>query len=71
MLVLTRKTDESIVIDDRITVKVIAVRGKRVKLGIDAPANVGIQRLETRSPVEVEFELASQEESLLSAASQP
>jgi carbon storage regulator CsrA len=44
MLVLTRKTNESVYIDDQIEVLVVAVRGNKVKLGFRAPANVTIQR---------------------------
>jgi carbon storage regulator len=46
MLVLTRKLGESIAIDDRITITVIALRGNQVKLGIDAPAETKIYRQE-------------------------
>ncbi|MEA3371919.1 MAG: carbon storage regulator CsrA [Campylobacterota bacterium] len=46
MLVLARKLDESIVIGDNITVKVISVEKGVVKLGIDAPSEVSIVRNE-------------------------
>jgi len=46
MLVLTRKLGESIAIDDRIIVTVIALKGNQVKLGIDAPAETKIYRQE-------------------------
>jgi carbon storage regulator len=46
MLVLTRKTNESIFIDGEIEVMVVAVRGNRVRLGFRAPADVTIQRKE-------------------------
>jgi carbon storage regulator len=46
MLVLSRKLGESIAIDDRITITVIALRGNQVKLGIDAPAETKIYRQE-------------------------
>ena len=46
MLVLTRKKDESIIIDERITVTVIEVRGDRVRLGITAPPEVSVHRTE-------------------------
>ena len=46
MLVLTRKLGESIAIDDRITITVIALKGNQVKLGIDAPAETKIYRQE-------------------------
>jgi carbon storage regulator len=44
MLVLSRKAEEQLFIDGRIEVKVLAVSGSRVKLGITAPNDVGIQR---------------------------
>ena len=46
MLVLTRRTDESLVIRGDIIVTVLAVDGDKVKLGIQAPANVTILRQE-------------------------
>ncbi len=46
MLILTRKAEQGIVIDGRITVRVLAVEGERVKLGIDAPITVGVLREE-------------------------
>ncbi len=44
MLVLSRKNGEEIVIDDCIRVKVLEVRGQRVRLGIVAPEFVSIFR---------------------------
>ena len=46
MLILSRKTNESIVIDGRITVKVVRVEGDVVKLGVDAPIDVPVHRQE-------------------------
>ena len=44
MLVLTRKAEEQIFIDGGIEVKILAVSGSRVKLGVTAPKDTGIQR---------------------------
>jgi carbon storage regulator len=44
MLVLTRKLGESIAIDDRIRITVVALKGNQVKLGIEAPAETKIYR---------------------------
>ena len=44
MLVLTRKNNEEIVIDDEIIVTVLEIRGNTVKLGLTAPRNVSIRR---------------------------
>lgn len=46
MLVLTRKTNQSIHIGDDIKIKVIQIDGDQVKLGIDAPEYVEIHRSE-------------------------
>ncbi len=44
MLVLARKTDESILIGENIHVKVVSIEKGVVKLGIDAPSDVTIIR---------------------------
>jgi carbon storage regulator len=46
MLVLSRKKNETIIINDRITVTVIEIRGDKVRLGIDAPKDVAVHRRE-------------------------
>lgn len=46
MLVLTRKTNESLMIGDRIEIEVLAIDGDQVKLGIRAPRDVDIHRKE-------------------------
>jgi carbon storage regulator len=46
MLVLSRKTDESIVIDKQITIKILEVRGNQIRIGIEAPKEVSIMRKE-------------------------
>jgi carbon storage regulator len=50
MLVLSRKLAESICIGDEITVTILEVRQGRVRLGIDAPTAVRIQREEVWVP---------------------
>ena len=46
MLILTRKIGESIVIDGGITISVVQIKGKQVRLGIDAPSHSRIHRKE-------------------------
>jgi carbon storage regulator len=46
MLVLSRKKNESIIINDNITVTVIEIRGDKVRLGIEAPRDVTVHRRE-------------------------
>jgi carbon storage regulator len=50
MLVLSRKLNESIVIDGGIRITVVSIRGSQVRLGIQAPSSVGIVREELRVP---------------------
>jgi len=52
MLVLSRKTGESIVIDGRITVKIIRLDGDIVKLGIEAPREVPVHRQEVYEEIQ-------------------
>jgi carbon storage regulator len=66
MLVLDRKLHEGFWIDERIFVKVLAIGRHRVKLGIDAPADLPVVREELRERQEeangrVEAEAGAQE----------
>ncbi len=46
MLVLSRKKNESIVINDDITVVVVEIRGDKVRLGVEAPKEISVHRRE-------------------------
>jgi len=46
MLILTRKTGESIMIGDSVTVKVLGVRAGQIKIGVDAPKDLSVHREE-------------------------
>lgn len=59
MLVLTRKTEEAIKIGNDIEIKVIAVSGDQVKLGIEAPKHVEIHRKEIYLSIQEENKAAS------------
>ncbi|MFB5660999.1 carbon storage regulator CsrA [Alteribacillus sp. HJP-4] len=60
MLVLTRRKDESIQIGEDIEIKVIAVDGDQIKLGIDAPKHVDIHRKEIYLAIQEENNEASE-----------
>ncbi len=49
MLVLSRKKNESIVINDDITIVVVEIRGDKVRLGVEAPKEVPVHRREVQS----------------------
>ena len=46
MLVLSRKTNEALVINDNIRIHVVSIKGDRVRLGIEAPLDVTVDRAE-------------------------
>ncbi|MAF89701.1 MAG: carbon storage regulator CsrA [Bdellovibrionota bacterium] len=52
MLVLTRKLGESIAIDDNIKVTVVQIKGKQVRVGIEAPKDTKIHRLEVYEAIQ-------------------
>ncbi len=54
MLILSRKTDESIMIGDQIEISIVDIRGDQVKLGIKAPRSVKIYRQEVYMAIQQE-----------------
>jgi carbon storage regulator len=54
MLVLTRKTNQSIMIGDEIEVSVLAVSGDKVRIGIAAPRDVPVFRKEVYLSIQQE-----------------
>jgi carbon storage regulator CsrA len=46
MLVLSRKVDQEIVVGEHIRIRVLSVRGNRVRIGLEAPATTPIRRVE-------------------------
>jgi len=52
MLVLSRRRHERIVVDlngEMLTIEVLQIKGGRVRIGVDAPAQIAIHREELRS----------------------
>ena len=54
MLVLTRRSGESIRINDDITIVVVSITGNQVKLGFEAPQGVDVHREEIYQRIQVE-----------------
>jgi carbon storage regulator len=54
MLVLSRKSNESILIDSDIRITVLGIRGNQVRLGIEAPNHVKLMRAELVEPAATE-----------------
>jgi carbon storage regulator len=58
MLVLTRKLGETIAIDDHIKITVVQIKGKQVRLGIQAPKETKIHREEVYSAIQDQNKVA-------------
>jgi carbon storage regulator len=66
MLVLSRKEDQCIRINDNIVIRVVQIRGDRVRIGIEAPRDVTVHReevLQTLLQEKLKFVVSSSEES--------
>jgi len=60
MLVLTRKKEQSIVINDDIEITIIDVQGDQVRIGINAPRSVSIYRKEIFLEIQEENKRAAE-----------
>lgn len=60
MLILSRKVNESIIINDKIEVSIVDIKGDQVKLGINAPKNVKVYRQEVYKAIQEENKAAVQ-----------
>lgn len=52
MLVLSRKKNESIIINDNITIVIVEIRGDKVRLGIEAPKEIPVHRKEVYEAIQ-------------------
>jgi len=60
MLILSRKTNEKIMIGDDISVSIIEIRGDQVRIGVDAPKSVKVFRQEVFDAIKAENKAAAQ-----------
>jgi len=58
MLVLSRQSDETIIIGDNIRITIVEVRGDKVRIGIDAPRDVTVHRQEIYDAIRRDAEAA-------------
>jgi len=66
MLVLSRKKNESIMINDNITIVVVEIRGDKVRLGVEAPKEVPVHRREVYEAILREKEAKANEKTRFS-----
>ncbi len=62
MLILTRHLGETIVIGDDIHITVLGIQGGQIRLGINAPKDLSVHRLEVYHRIQNEKTLALEEE---------
>jgi carbon storage regulator len=62
MLVLTRKLGETIAIDDDIKIVVVQIKGRQVRLGIEAPRDTKIHREEVYIAIQEQNKAAADSE---------
>lgn len=62
MLVLSRKKNESIIIDEHIVITVVEIRGDKVRLGIEAPKEIPIHRSEVHAAIHSEHNTGTGEQ---------
>ena len=62
MLVLTRKSNQSIMIGDDIEISVLAVMGEKVRIGIEAPRSVPVFRREVYVEIQEDSEDETEEQ---------
>jgi carbon storage regulator len=67
MLVLTRKSNQSIMIGDDIEVSVLAVMGEKVRIGISAPRDVPVFRKEVYLEIKLDESEGDQHEAVARA----
>jgi carbon storage regulator len=56
MLILTRKIGEALVIDKEITVTVMGIKGTQIRIGVDAPRDIKVNREEIHNRIAKEQE---------------
>jgi carbon storage regulator len=62
MLVLSRQKDESIMIGDNVEITIVDVRGDKVRLGITAPKEIPVHRMEVYQAIQREKNAVTQPE---------
>ncbi len=71
MLVLSRKKNESIVINNDITIVVVEIRGDKVRLGIEAPKEVPVHRREVYDAIKRSEQANSEQSNSQQGSSEP
>jgi carbon storage regulator len=62
MLILTRRPGETVMIGDAITVTILGVKGNQVRVGVNAPKDVGVHREEVYDRIRQTNGISSRDE---------
>ena len=54
MLILTRRVGETLMIGDDVTMTVLGVKGNQIRIGVNAPKDVSVHRLEIYQRIQAE-----------------
>ena len=64
MLVLSRSKDESIMIGDDVRITIVDIQGKKVRLGITAPKEISVHRLEIYEAIQKQSKEMKEQENV-------
>lgn len=65
MLILSRKTNEKIMIGEDISISIIEIRGDQVRIGVDAPKSIKVFRQEVFDAIKAENKAAVESAAVL------